>query len=194
MSSDPGNPAHRFPTTHWSEVARAGDSDPQVKRQAIANLLNAYLPALQAHLLSRRRISPDHVDDLLQGFVCDQVVADDLIARADRERGRFRSFVLVALDHYVASAHRYNNAQKRKPQEPVLDIVTREPSSNLSPPADPFDLAWARQVVERAIAQMRAQCIGRREHNWRSRYGAGTAVVTIAEPRLFPRKQNKSCV
>jgi RNA polymerase sigma-70 factor (ECF subfamily) len=165
MSSDAGNFGHPFPTTQWSEVARAAHPDPQVKRQAIANLLTAYLPALRAHLLSRRH-TPDRVDDLLQGFVCDQVVADDLIAQADKERGRFRSFVLVALNHYVASSHRYDNAQKRKPGQPVLDIDAKEVCSASSGAADPFDLAWARRLVEQAIAQMRAQCTGGREHVW----------------------------
>jgi RNA polymerase sigma-70 factor (ECF subfamily) len=166
VSSDAGNSTPRFPTTHWSEIARAGDLDPQIKRQAMGRLLNAYLPALRQHLIVRKRIAADRVDDLVQGFVCDQVVADDLIAKADKERGRFRAFVVVALERYVSSVYRHDNAQKRRPDQPILNIDETLPPPGSHTAADPFDVAWARQVVERAIAQMRSQCKGRREQLW----------------------------
>jgi hypothetical protein len=149
----------RFPTTHWSEVARAGEVDPQVKRAALGRLLTTYLPALKAHLVGHERINADRADDLLQGFVCDQVVADDLMARADQERGRFRSFVLRALDRYVLRVRRDENAQKRKPHAPLLPLDGNEPAvDGAGAAADLFDVAWAREVVQRAIRQMRQQC------------------------------------
>lgn len=159
LRTDSGNSGARFPTTHWSEVARAGGVDPQVKRAALGRLLTTYLPALKAHLLGHERIPADRADDLLQGFVCDQVVADDLIARADRERGRFRSFVLLALDRYVARVRRSENAQKRKAHAPLLPLDGNEPAvDGAGAGADLFDVAWAREVVQRAIRQMREQC------------------------------------
>ena len=159
LRTDSGNSGGRFPTTHWSEVARAGDVDPQVRRAALGRLLTTYLPALKAHLVGHERINVDRVDDLLQGFVCDQVVADDLIARADRERGRFRSFALRALDRYVIRVRRGENAQKRKPDALLLPLDGNEPAAEGAGAAsDLFDVAWAREVVQRALRQMREQC------------------------------------
>jgi hypothetical protein len=168
VSINAGNPGLRFPTTHWSEVARAGDADPQIKREALGRLLAAYTPALRAHLLARKRVLPDRADDLLQGFICDQVVADDLMSRAKEERGRLRSFVVVALDRYVVRVLRAENAQKRRPDGllvPIEDgLLTREGQMTAT---DTFDLAWAREVVQRAIRQMRDQCrTGGREQTW----------------------------
>ena len=56
----------RFPTTHWSLVARAGRDATEVKRQALGELLVRYLPALRAHLVYGKRLSPEDADDLLQ--------------------------------------------------------------------------------------------------------------------------------
>ena len=167
MRADADERAGRFPTTHWSEVARAGAADPRVRREALGRLLAAYLPACRAHLVRHKRIPADRADDLLQGFVCDQVVADGLIARADRERGRLRSFVAVALDRYVAAVRRAENAAKRKPDKPILDFERGEPrSGGKADAADAFDLAWAREVVSRAVGEMRGRCAGGRGHVW----------------------------
>jgi len=151
----------RFPTTHWSEVARAATIDPHVKRAALGRLLTAYLPALRAHLVRHKRLSADVVDDLLQGFVCDQVVADDLLARADRERGRLRGFVLVALDRWVARIRRGDNAAKRRPSRSMIafgDDPDAPCSATAAREVNEFDVAWAREVVHRAIAEMQSQC------------------------------------
>ena len=98
-------------------------------------------------------------DDLLQGFVCDQVVAADLLADADRGRGRFRTFLLTALDRYVARVWRTETAGKRAPAGGIASV---DDCSNLKsaalPASDAFDLAWARQVVTRALEQMRVEC------------------------------------
>lgn len=156
-----------FPSTHWSEVARAADIDPQIKRQVLGRLLAAYMPALRAHLVAHKRINSDRADDLLQGFVCDQVVAEDLITRADRMRGRFRSFVLVALDRYVIRVRRHDNARVRCPQSPMFELNEDELPATEDLTADVFDLAWAREVVQRAIRKMRDKCVrDGREQVW----------------------------
>src|SRR4051812_38640775 len=91
--------ASGFPMTQWSLVARAGQP-PAEARAALDVLLRRYAPALRAHLLLDRRMSGDRskAEDVLQGFVADKVLERNLIALADRERGRFRTFLLAALD------------------------------------------------------------------------------------------------
>src|SRR5687768_1628264 len=72
-----------FHSTHWSQVARAGDADPAVREAALTSLLDTYLPALASYLRWHRGLPPDRLDDLLQGFVCDKVVAEELFCSAD---------------------------------------------------------------------------------------------------------------
>jgi hypothetical protein len=57
----PGDPAGlgRFPTTHWSLVARAGQDGGDARREALDQLLRRYLPALRAHLIFGRRMPPE---------------------------------------------------------------------------------------------------------------------------------------
>lgn len=148
----------RFPTTQWSQVGRAADADPAVRRQALEALLRRYLPAFRAHLRVRRRLDPHRAEDLLQGFVCDQIVADDLIARADRGRGRFRSLLLKALDRYAHNAWRHDHAAGRAPDGALLDVdaLPAEPEAGGGDgPPDAFDAAWAREVVGRAVGLVR---------------------------------------
>jgi RNA polymerase sigma-70 factor (ECF subfamily) len=168
MSTEAGKQAGHFPTTHWSEVARAGDIDPQIKREALGRLLGTYAPALKAHLIYYNRVKQDQADDLLQGFICDQVVADDLISRADQQRGRFRAFVVTALSCYVARVARSEHAQKRHPGTPLLSLDVHEPGVNGNgAPADLFDVAWARELVRRAIRHMRRKCeAGGKDQLW----------------------------
>jgi RNA polymerase sigma-70 factor (ECF subfamily) len=146
-----------FPTTHWSIVGRAGMGD-SARRRALAGLLKQYLPALRLYLLARHRVPADRADDLLQGFLADKVVAQDLVRRADRERGRFRSFLIAALDRFVIDQVRRDKAAKRSPGA----VASLEQSPILEPPApdapDVFDRAWARQVLELAITRTQREC------------------------------------
>src|SRR5687767_9577992 len=100
-------PAHgRFPTTQWSLVARAGAAGEAARREALGVLLERYRPALRAHLLSRR-IRPERADDLVQGFITDKLIEKDLLARADKSRGRLRHFLQAALENYAANQLRF---------------------------------------------------------------------------------------
>lgn len=150
----------QFPTTHWSEVARAGAADPETRLKALEGLLGRYLPAFRAHL-QWRGIAGDEVDDLVQGFICDRVMAEELVAGADRRRGKFRTYLLTALDRHVARVYRYELAQKRRPPGFLLELgAARDLAAPDLPAPEAFDLAWARQVVAQAIAQMRKDCEG----------------------------------
>jgi RNA polymerase sigma-70 factor (ECF subfamily) len=160
----------RFPTTHWSEVARAANAGEGVKRAALGKLLLRYLPALRAYLLRSWGQKREDVDDLLQGFVCDRVVADGLIAQVRATRGRFRTFLLAALDNYALHVRRQEQALKRRPKQGFLLMSGAEPPAPAPrrAPADAFEVAWSRQVIADALERMRVQYARdpRREKVW----------------------------
>src|SRR3954469_23630165 len=92
-----------FPTTHWSLVKKAGCTSGESQRAALVEVLNRYMPALRSHLIYHKRIESHQAEDLLQGFLLSKVIEQDLIGAARQERGRFRSFLLTALDRFAIS-------------------------------------------------------------------------------------------
>ncbi len=146
-----------FPTTQWSAVKRAGEAGGG--SAALGELLVKYLPALRAHLIRTRRIRPNEVDDLLQGFVADKVIHDRLIGHADRYRGKFRTFLLATLDNYLVSTIRHERSQRRSPGKPMLDVTEVQIAGGSDAgPGGAFDVAWARQVLAQTMARMQAEC------------------------------------
>jgi RNA polymerase sigma-70 factor (ECF subfamily) len=136
---------------------------------AIAELVRMYSPALRAHLLQSLRYDEHRADDLLQGFLADKVLEQRLIGHADPKRGRFRTFLLAALDRYVVDEHRHRAARKRSPRGDVFDIDdhrdTLASSRATGASTDAFDLAWAREVLGEVLSTMRAQCEQTNRHD-----------------------------
>jgi DNA-directed RNA polymerase specialized sigma24 family protein len=161
-----GKPAARgeglapFPTTRWSVVLCAGHAAEEQRRAALDALLRRYLPALRAHLLIAKVAPPGDVDDLLQGFIADKVVAQDLIAKVRRERGRFRTFVAVALDRYVLDQLRRQRSTLRSPagEATVVPLDDNDPVDPSPSNHRAFNIAWAAEVVAEARRRMRAEC------------------------------------
>ena len=160
MSADRDRGAERFPTTHWSLVAQAGQHDAAAKREALGRLLTRYLPALKAHLVYGKRLPPDRADDLVQEFVANKILERDLIARADQNLGKFRTFLLTALDRFWLNQMRDERAKKRAPSDGVL-VEIGDRADMLQAEAEPsqaFDVAWARGILAEALRRMQSEC------------------------------------
>jgi RNA polymerase sigma-70 factor (ECF subfamily) len=116
-----------------------------------------YWPALKSHLVARKGIDPDDAEDLLQGFVTSKILEQGVLARVVRAKGKFRTWLLTALDRYVISQQRYQAAAKRSAPGAVrLDAVPAVVSD--SGRADVFDLAWAREVLAEVLRRLEAEC------------------------------------
>jgi len=127
----------------------------------MAELARLYAPALRAHLLQTLKFDEHRADDLLQGFLADKVLDQRLIDSADPTRGRFRTFLLAALDRYAIDIHRRNTARKRSPRGNVSDVDDQKESladPHRSSASDAFDLAWAQEVIGEVLASMNHQC------------------------------------
>jgi len=159
----------RFPTTHWSLVGRAAAAAAAGGARvpgaggpvALGELVRIYLPALRAHLIGPLRIDEHKADDLLQGFLTDKVLEQNMIAAADPKRGKFRTFLLTALERFVIDAHRRESAQKRAPKGKMLDVedfTQRAGRGGGESPSDAFDRAWAGEVLSEVVRRMRAEC------------------------------------
>jgi RNA polymerase sigma factor (sigma-70 family) len=155
--------ANRFDTTRWSVVVSAGGEGDEA-RDALAALCSTYRPTVLAYV--RARIgNREEAEDLTQAFFA-HLLERRLAARADRERGRFRSFLLVSLKHFLASEHERATALRRGGAAVVLagsalDAIAASGES----PEEAFEREWARTVLREALRRLgeEAAAAGRTE-------------------------------
>jgi RNA polymerase sigma factor (sigma-70 family) len=144
--------ADRFDTTRWSIVLSAGEQD-TVGRDALASLCKTYRPPVLAYVRGHVR-DPDDAEDLTQAFFV-HVLERQLAARADRERGRFRAFLLTSLKHFLASERERVGAQRRGggTQRLPAAVIESIPAESTGP-EEAFEREWARTVLREAMRRL----------------------------------------
>ena len=145
-AESPPRPA--FVTTHWSLVVSAGHNDTTHARNALEKLCRAYWFPIYA-FVRRQGHNPHDAQDLTQEFFA-RLLEKNQLAAADRARGRFRSFLLAALKHFLANEWHKARAQKRGGgQVPIpIDAAAAESKCGL----DPADHLTAEKIYERRWA------------------------------------------
>jgi RNA polymerase sigma-70 factor (ECF subfamily) len=138
-------------------VVRAGHDPTEARRQALGHLLHRYLGAFRSFLMVRFRMPRDRAEDVVQGFVLSQVLDKNLIGGADAARGRFRNFLMTALERYAISEFRKESAQQRQGGRAQVDVQEHQDrlAGQGDDPAVAFDVVWATEVVRQAIERMR---------------------------------------
>src|SRR5262245_1513273 len=109
-----------FATTHWSVVLSAADSDAPGAAQALENLCHTYWYPLYAYV-RRKGHSPEDAQDFTQGFFA-RFLEKNYLADVNRERGKFRSFLLASLQHYLADERDRAHALKRGGGQSLLSL------------------------------------------------------------------------
>jgi RNA polymerase sigma factor (sigma-70 family) len=154
--------ADRFATTHWSMVLSAGCGRSPQAGQALATLCENYWFPLYA-FVRRAGHTAEDAEDLTQEFFA-RLLAPDFLTKADRRKGKFRSYLLAALKHFLADEWDRAHAQKRGGGKAVisfdgLDAETRyrlEPASDLTPERM-FEKQWALSLLERVLSRLEAE-------------------------------------
>src|SRR6185369_4941165 len=109
-----------FPTTHWSVGMRAGTVTTIDSMAALDRLCHQYWQPLY-YFVRRRGYNEQDAQDLTQGFFA-RLLEKRAIGVAGRERGRFRTFLLAALENYLANEWDRANAQKRGGGKQILSL------------------------------------------------------------------------
>ncbi|HYG33252.1 MAG TPA: sigma-70 family RNA polymerase sigma factor [Clostridia bacterium] len=158
----PGPADARFVTTHWSVVLAAGQTDVTRAQTALARLCQTYWYPLYAYV-RRRGYSPHDAQDLTQAFF-EHLLERHALASADPARGRFRSFILTALNHFLASEWTKAHAQKRGGDHQFisLDLAAAEKRYDLEPvdtssPDKLFDKQWALTLLDEVLNRLEAE-------------------------------------
>jgi RNA polymerase sigma-70 factor (ECF subfamily) len=153
---------HWFTTTHWSLVLNAGDSSSPLAAEALEALCRIYWYPL--YVYARRQGEDDATaKDLTQGFFA-RLLEKNYLAQVQRERGKFRSFLLASLKHFLADEWDKARAQKRGGGQPIisLDDPTREDRYRQEP-AEALDAEklyerrWTLTLLAQARARVRAE-------------------------------------
>jgi len=154
-------PVSSFHTTHWSVVLEAGKSVSPQSSEALEKLCRTYWPPLYA-FVRRKGYPEEDAKDLTQQFFA------RLLERHDLEtvhpcKGKFRTFLLAALTHFLSNERDRSLAAKRGGGQRLISLSELEPEqySPLGPdgqmsPDKLFDLRWALIILEQALGRLRA--------------------------------------
>ncbi|MDR3458166.1 MAG: sigma-70 family RNA polymerase sigma factor [Verrucomicrobiae bacterium] len=156
----PEPPDGEFRTTRWTQVNRAKADSPEGRR-ALTELCNAYYEPVATFLRCDLR-DADAARELAHDFFA-HMLAGGTIDRAGPERGRFRSYLLGAVKHFLS--HQRESRQRLKRGGGVENISLHEtearsvPDAGVLSPDAAFDRQWALTVVAHALAALRRECV-----------------------------------
>ena len=188
MPSPSGAGAAVFATTHWSVVQAAGrGADTSRARDALARLCQAYWHPLYAYV---RRVgySPHDAQDLTQEFFA-RLLAKNFLASADESRGRFRSFLLASLKHFLANEWDKARAQKRGGGHALISIDVSSAETACGPVCEPADPASAEKMYERRWALTLLDQVLRR---LKGEYAASGRAALFEELKLTLTEASRS--
>ena len=151
-----------FTTTHWSVVLAAGGRDSPQAAAALERLCRTYWYPLYAHV-RRRGYSPEDTEDLTQEFFA-RLLAGHWLNKADCHRGRFRSFLLSCLNHFLADQWHRTRAAKRGGGQALIPLDEADAEARYRrEPADPADAErlyerrWALTLLNRVLERLQAE-------------------------------------
>jgi RNA polymerase sigma-70 factor (ECF subfamily) len=166
MSDEPSNQetqggaARGFHTTHWSVVLAAGEEGSEQAAAALSRLCQTYWFPVYA-FIRKRGHSPEQAQDFTQEFFA-VFLEKNYVAKAARDRGRFRAFLLSSVENFLRDQHDRAQAQKRGGGQKFLSLnyddaeerYRIEPMEE-SDPATIFEQQWAATLLETVLNRLR---------------------------------------
>ena len=151
-----------FQSTHWSLVLAANQDDSPQAHEALSRLCRAYWYPLYA-FIRRRGHDVEPAKDLTQEFFS-RLLAKQYLRIADRERGRFRTFLLACVEHFLSNERKREGALKRGGDVTFISIedasaeerYRAEPSDEMSPDKL-LDRRWAMTVLDMSLQQLKRE-------------------------------------
>jgi len=167
MTEEPSNhetqeAGRAFRTTHWSVVLAAGEEGSEQATAALARLCQTYWFPIYA-FIRKRGYSPEQAQDFTQEFFAG-FLEKNYVARATRERGRFRVFLMKSVENFLHNEHDKAKAQKRGGGRQLLslDYEAAEERYQIEPvdesdPAKMFEQQWAATLLETILTRLREE-------------------------------------
>jgi len=145
-----------FPTTDWELFTQLKSAQSPDRSDALRVLLSRYGPAIHRFLRLSKGMNAADADDLQSAFVIDKLLqSTTLFDRAEPTRGRFRSFLVRALQNYLTDRHRRSGGRR---EESLTSFHTSAITTSASE-SNAFDHAWACSVLQQALAKTHAHLL-----------------------------------
>jgi RNA polymerase sigma factor (sigma-70 family) len=151
-----------FHTTHWSQILALREGESGRAERALATLCETYWIPLYT-FVCRKGYDRDEAQDLTQSFFA-RLLAGHTLEQADPGRGRFRTYLLNALEHFLTSEWRHDHRQKRGGSQPAFPVdpgtITAAGFLNSGEALSPelsYDRHWAMVLLQRVIAELRSE-------------------------------------
>jgi len=155
-----------FHTTHWTVVLAAQPGNDTAAGEALASLCSTYWYPLYA-FIRRSGFNRHDAEDLTQGFFCSFLRRDSLTKVSPRA-GRFRSYLLTCLKHFLANERRRSEAQRRGGGVPVVPLDGDEAETRYEAevpyhvtPDMLFERRWAFTLLDRVLENLRQEYLRR---------------------------------
>ena len=152
---------HWVGSTHWSAVLAAGQSGSPRAAAAMEELCQTYWYPLYAYV-RRRGYAVEEAQDLTQEFFA-EMLENHWLKSADPKRGKFRSFLLGAMNHFLANDWRRAQTLKRGGGKPLISLddtaeqrYALDATTDLTPEKI-YERRWAWSLFERAVSRLREQ-------------------------------------
>jgi len=151
-----------FDTTSWTMIEGVGERKKVEQEFIINHLIGRYWKPVYCYL-RRKGLGNESAKDLTQDFFQEVVLGRDLIQQASRHKGRFRTFLLTALDHYTIDMQRRKCAQKHMPQGQrsisyLRDFASELQENSVMTPDQAFSYAWATDLLDDVLAAVESDC------------------------------------
>jgi RNA polymerase sigma-70 factor (ECF subfamily) len=154
-----------FPTTDWGLLKNLRGNDPELRLAGLNILAGRYWRPVYCFLM-RSGHDDAEAKDSTQAFFAEWIESNGF-AKADPNKGRFRSFMLTSLKRFVSNERRADNAQRRKPAAGLvsLDELMQSETHPFDPKDDGltpdriFDRQWAVGLVMRVLKRLEAECL-----------------------------------
>jgi RNA polymerase sigma-70 factor (ECF subfamily) len=151
-----------FSATHWSVVLAARDAGLVEGADALETLCRAYWPPLYGYV-RRQGHAPHDAQDLTQAFFA-RLLEKDYLGAVDRSKGRFRSFLLASLNHFLANEWRNARSQKRGGNcsfvsfdDPAAEDLHAQTAAPDLTPEKLFERQWATTLLDQVLGRLRQE-------------------------------------
>jgi DNA-directed RNA polymerase specialized sigma24 family protein len=155
--------AREFRTTHWSVVLEARDHGTGASTAALEKLCRAYWHPVY-EFVRRKGYNPHEAEDLAQGFFA-RFLAKNYLESVDASRGKFRTFLLCSLNHFLANEWDRAEALKRGGgvEFIALDLHDADDGYHFevaegATPETVYERRWVEAVLEQVLARLRDEC------------------------------------
>lgn len=163
-SSIEAKEARAFSTTHWSVVLGAGETDLARAAAALERLCRNYWHPIYA-FIRRRGSTPQEAEDSTQAFF-EFLLEKETLKQVDRQKGKFRTFLLAALTNFLANEWDKRQTLKRGGQRQIISLddaaaeglYLREPVESLTP-ENLFERRWAGALIKQVLSRLQQEYV-----------------------------------